>query len=59
MGDAEAQLGSDAFTIKVPANFAGRCREIDEFERLGRLGEGTFGIVCELSACYLLWSLCQ
>lgn len=27
----------------------GRCRSVKEFEKLNRIGEGTYGIVCEWS----------
>lgn len=31
----------------------GRCRLVTEFEKLNRIGEGTYGIVCKLKA---VWS---
>ncbi|EGD77230.1 CMGC/CDK/CDK10 protein kinase [Salpingoeca rosetta] len=45
LASARDSLKEAEYTIKVPRGFAGRCREIDDFERLGRLGEGTYGIV--------------
>lgn len=27
----------------------GRCRSVSEFEKLNRIGEGTYGIVCKYS----------
>lgn len=29
----------------------GRCRSVKEFEKLNRIGEGTYGIVCECGLC--------
>lgn len=31
--------------------FMGRCRSVDEFEKLNRIGEGTYGTVCKFKKC--------
>ena len=31
--------------IKIPTKFTGRCRSVSEFEKLNRIGEGTYGVV--------------
>ncbi|VDP71575.1 unnamed protein product [Schistosoma curassoni] len=34
--------------FKIPSEFReGRCRSVAEFEKLNRIGEGTYGIVCK------------
>jgi len=33
-----------------PHVLAGTCRKVSEFERLNRLGEGTYGVVCKSSS---------
>ncbi|KAJ1984145.1 hypothetical protein H4R33_004487 [Dimargaris cristalligena] len=50
--DLEQSLGSKANERKpsgehggVPLGFLGACRSVEEFEKLSRLGEGTYGIV--------------
>lgn len=29
-----------------PGEFLGRCRSVETFEKVARIGEGTYGIVC-------------
>lgn len=29
----------------------GSCRSVREFEKLNRIGEGTYGIVCKFESC--------
>ena len=31
--------------IQLPRRFFGTCRDVDEFEKIKRVGEGTYGIV--------------
>ena len=31
----------------------GRCRPVSDFEKLNRIGEGTYGIVCEFIFSYV------
>ena len=32
-------------TVKIPLKFVGRCKHVAEFEKLNRIGEGTYGVV--------------
>ena len=31
----------------------GRCRPVSDFEKLNRIGEGTYGIVCEYASMFI------
>lgn len=37
----------------------GACRSVTEFEKLNRVGEGTYGIVCKLSLTWINLSLTE
>ena len=48
--------------LKVYLNFYlqnGKCRSVSEFEKLNRIGEGTYGIVCKwiMSVSFLMLTL--
>jgi len=47
---AEAALDSDRSRTpsQPPTVSLGRCRSVDEYQKLNRIGEGTYGIVCTL-----------
>jgi len=34
-----------------PAVSLGRCRSVEEYQKLNRIGEGTYGIVCTWQGC--------
>jgi len=36
---------SDGKALKITKGFLGACRSVNEFEKLNRVGEGTYGIV--------------
>ena len=36
---------SDGKTVRISRGFLGSCRSVNEFEKLNRVGEGTYGIV--------------
>ncbi|XP_005411108.1 PREDICTED: cyclin-dependent kinase 10 isoform X2 [Chinchilla lanigera] len=40
-------IRKEGFFTVPPEHRLGRCRSVKEFEKLNRIGEGTYGIVCE------------
>uniref|UniRef100_A0A8C6YSV8 Uncharacterized protein n=1 Tax=Nothoprocta perdicaria TaxID=30464 RepID=A0A8C6YSV8_NOTPE len=43
------RLRGEGFFEVPAADRLGRCRSVKEFEKLNRIGEGTYGIVCKCS----------
>ncbi|NWI25157.1 CDK10 kinase, partial [Sula dactylatra] len=45
------RLRGEGFFEVPAADRLGRCRSVKEFEKLNRIGEGTYGIVCKCGTC--------
>ena len=43
---AQHNIGS-VTSIADTTNFYGLCTQVDQYEKINRIGEGTYGIVCE------------
>jgi hypothetical protein len=48
-----AAAGTEGKVKLSTMGFRGLCRSVEDYEKIDRIGEGTYGIVCEWSSLFI------